>query len=137
MSELWLVVFCFLTFSIFIYLCVCICGYAGVCGSQGTTCGSWFSSPTVWVPGITLRSSGGKHLSPLSPLIGPHSECGFCRRYVAFSCPCLEQNYGCQTIFHRSRKLVSSKTGDGCYTADVECPKVPCATFTLRRPRCL
>lgn len=105
MSELWLVAFCFLTFSIFIYLCI-------VCGSQGTTCRSWLSSPTMWVPGITLRSSGGKHLSPLSPLIGPQSDCGFCRRCVALPCPCPEQNYGCQTMFHSSRKLFSSKTGD-------------------------
>lgn len=104
MSELWLVAFCFLTFSIFIYLYT-------VCGSQGTTCRSWLSSPTMWVPGITLRSSGGKRLSPLSPLIGPQSDCSF-RRCIALSCPCPEQNYGCQTMFHSSRKLFSSKMGD-------------------------
>lgn len=134
--------FCFLTFSVFIYLCVSTCGYACVCGSQGTTGRSWLSSPTTWVPGITLRSSGGQRLSPLSPLTGPQSDCGFCRRCVALSCPCPEQNYGWQTMFHSSRKLFSSKSGDGVLQCGSGMPQSPTAKGLVplsgyRRPRCL
>lgn len=38
-----------------------------MCGSQRTTCGTWFS-PSVWVPG---GYSGGQHLYPLSHLTCP------------------------------------------------------------------
>lgn len=40
------------------YLFLGICSMAQMCGSQRTTCGSQFSSSTLWVLGIGFRLSG-------------------------------------------------------------------------------
>lgn len=65
---------CFLVFLIFIYYIythVGMCLLWHTCGGQRPTCGSWFFSFILSVPGTELRSSDSKCPYPMNHLSGP------------------------------------------------------------------
>lgn len=96
----------------FTFVCLheSVCAHTRVCGGQNTVCGSQFSPPIIWIPGVKLRSSACG-LDLWSPSPAPFLPC------FGFAVQGTQSSHAC----HAGSLAVSCFGADSLYTLKLSC----------------